>query len=81
MFDETSEVLFTVPEFAVLVKRQEETIRASLRDGRLNGVQAHKKCIWYVPESELVKYWGNRYGRPRDRGEDDRDGKEQEGKE
>ena len=57
-------VLFTVPEFAFLVHRKEDTIRVMLRDGKLKGIQGHKKCPWRVPESELVKFWGGRYGRP-----------------
>ena len=68
MDDKNSEVLFTVPEFALLVNREEETIRCSLRDGKLKGIQRHKKCLWRIPESELVKYWGKRYGGPRGSG-------------
>jgi hypothetical protein len=65
MPDKNSEVLFTVPEFARLAHREEETIRKSLRDGKLKGIQRHKKCLWRIPESELVKYWGKVYGGPR----------------
>ena len=60
-----SQVLFTVPEFAFLVHRQVETIRQMLRDGKLKGIQAHKGCLWRVPESELAKFWGLMYGKPR----------------
>ena len=60
-----SEVLFTVPEFAFLVRRQVETIRRLLRDGKLKGIHAHKGCNWRVPESELAKFWGLMYGKPR----------------
>ena len=59
-----SEVLFTVPEFAFLVRRREETIRIALRDGKLKGIQKHKKCLWRIPESELLRYWGKMYGEP-----------------
>jgi hypothetical protein len=64
MQDESSEVLFTVPEFAMLVHRKAENIRCALRMGKLKGVQKHKKCIWRVPERELAKYWGRLYGGP-----------------
>jgi hypothetical protein len=64
MQDESSEVLFTVPEFAILAHRKAETIRQSLRNGHLKGVQKHKGCLWRVPESELAKYWGKLYGGP-----------------
>ena len=63
---EDSKVLFTVPEFAFLVNRSTQTIVKALRSGKLKGVQKRSKCLWRVPESELVVYWGNLYGGPRD---------------
>jgi len=63
---EDSQVLFTVPEFAFLVSRSTQTITKALRSGKLKGIQKHFKCLWCVPESELVVYWGNLYGKPKD---------------
>jgi len=62
---EESQVLFTVPEFARLVKRSKDNITKALRSGKLKGVQKHPRCPWRVPESELVIYWGNLYGESR----------------
>ena len=55
------EVLFTIPEFAFLVSRNEAYIEQALRDGKIKGIQRKKGATWRIPESELVRYWGNLY--------------------
>jgi hypothetical protein len=68
---DTSEVLFTVAQFAFLVRRAEHHIRKLLRDGKLKGVQRSKNSCWDVPESELEKFWGLVYRKPRGDSEED----------
>lgn len=65
MDDFNSEVLLTVPEFAYLTNRNEETLRGHLRGGKLKGCLI--KNTWHVFESELEKYWGALY-KPRSSG-------------
>jgi excisionase family DNA binding protein len=59
------QVLFTVPEFARLIGRTEEHVKNQIREGKIKGYQTRERSAWRIPESELAKWWGNRYGKPR----------------
>jgi len=58
---EDGKVLFTIPEFAFLVKRNKVAITQLLHDGKLAGVKRLGR--WFIHERELVRYWGHLYGR------------------
>ncbi len=69
MFD-NREVFFTVPEFAHLVHRSRGSLQKALRDGKIKGRQRNgANSQWLIPESELSKFWGTRYGKPTGNGE------------